>query len=236
MMPDWRIVRWDENNFDVNICPYSSEAYRQKKWAYVSDVARLYALSIQGGVYLDTDFKLYSSLTPFLDCHGFTGFEAYVGDYEEKALPLLDAEGKPIIEDAVIPSCGLLAGIMGSEPDNAFWTECLDAYMSRNVDSGFVIINNLISGIAVKHGFRYHDGKQVLENLIVYPSEVFACEPCRYNENTVALHCGMSHSWLPQTPIERVERWLDCHGLFRPYRLVKHLIRDCSKILNTHKI
>lgn len=225
-MPDWEIMRWDENNFDVNFCPYTTAAYQQKKYAFVSDVARLYALVTHGGVYLDTDFKLFSSIEPYRDCHGFTGFEVYEEDYEEQDLPLLDDEGKPLKKGDVIPCCGLLAGVMGSEPENPFWMECLESYKSRKPESGFVIINNLISILAVEHGFRYLDRRQDLDYLTVYPSEIFACEPCRYNETTtVALHRHASHSWQSPTSRERIERWLDCHGLLRPYMLLIHIVK-----------
>lgn len=56
--PEWKIVEWNESNFDVNYYGYTKEAYSQKKWAFVSDVARLVILSENGGVYLDTDVEL----------------------------------------------------------------------------------------------------------------------------------------------------------------------------------
>ena len=40
-MPDWKIIEWNEDNFDVRMSAYSSEAYEYKKWAFVSDYARL---------------------------------------------------------------------------------------------------------------------------------------------------------------------------------------------------
>lgn len=42
--PDYEIKEWNESNFDLNCCDYVREAYEAKKWAFVSDVARLYAI------------------------------------------------------------------------------------------------------------------------------------------------------------------------------------------------
>ena len=55
-MPDWEYVLWNEDNFDVSSYPYTQEAYDAKKYAFVSDVARLEALKKFGGVYFDVDF------------------------------------------------------------------------------------------------------------------------------------------------------------------------------------
>ncbi len=228
LMPDWEIIRWDESNFPIDFCQYTAEAYHQHKYAFVSDVARLKVLVEHGGVYLDTDFKLYSSLEPFRDCKAFTGFEWYAEDYETQDVPLLDPDGRPTIPGTLIPCCGLLAGIIGSEADNPFIKECLNLYATINPqsDSDFVIINNLISKTAEKHGFCYQNRLQQLNYITVYPSEVFACEPFHYRNETVALHCHTVHSWQQLTKHERFTQWLDCHGLLKPYRL----IRNCIKI------
>ena len=60
--PDWEIVEWNERNWDVNYNLYTKEAYRERKWAFVSDVARLDIIHKQGGIYLDTDVELLASL------------------------------------------------------------------------------------------------------------------------------------------------------------------------------
>lgn len=65
--PDYEIKRWDETNFDLNSCAFVKEAYEAKKWAYVSDYARLKIIYDEGGIYLDTDVELIRSLDEFLD-------------------------------------------------------------------------------------------------------------------------------------------------------------------------
>ena len=74
-MPDWEFVRWDEESFDISSFHYAQEAYEMKKYAFVSDVARLYALDSYGGVYLDTDVLVYKSFEPLLGYRAFAGFE-----------------------------------------------------------------------------------------------------------------------------------------------------------------
>ena len=54
-LPDFKIMEWNESNFDYRKIKYTREAYAVKKYAFVSDVARLYALYEFGGVYFDTD-------------------------------------------------------------------------------------------------------------------------------------------------------------------------------------
>ena len=73
--PDYEIKRWDESNFDIHINQYVQEAYEAKKWAFVSDYARLYLLSEYGGIYMDTDVEIVQNLDRFLVHNAFTGFE-----------------------------------------------------------------------------------------------------------------------------------------------------------------
>ena len=75
-MPDYEILEWNESNFDLNCCPYVSEAYERRKFAFVSDYARGHALMLQGGVYLDTDVEVVGRFDRFLSHRSFWGFEA----------------------------------------------------------------------------------------------------------------------------------------------------------------
>ena len=55
--PDYDIIQWDETNFNINIIPYTSQAYKKKKYAFVSDYARIWILYHYGGIYFDTDVE-----------------------------------------------------------------------------------------------------------------------------------------------------------------------------------
>lgn len=75
--PDYEIVRWDESNFDISGSPlYVKQAYDKKKWAFVSDYVRLWALVNYGGVYMDTDVEVIQPIDRFLRESAFSGFEA----------------------------------------------------------------------------------------------------------------------------------------------------------------
>lgn len=56
--PNYEIIRWDENNFPISEIEYAKEAYEENKMAFVSDVARIYALDKMGGIYFDTDVEV----------------------------------------------------------------------------------------------------------------------------------------------------------------------------------
>ena len=73
--PDYKIVQWNEKNFDVFQNRYTSQAYQAGKWAFISDYARLKILYEHGGIYLDTDVELLKSLDPLLHLEGYMGFE-----------------------------------------------------------------------------------------------------------------------------------------------------------------
>lgn len=58
----YEIIEWNENNFDVHCNQYVEEAYNQKKWAFVSDYARLFIIYNEGGIYFDTDVELIKNI------------------------------------------------------------------------------------------------------------------------------------------------------------------------------
>ena len=75
-MPDWEYKRWDESNFDIASAPvYVRQAYEARKYAFVSDYVRLWALEQYGGVYVDTDVKVLKSYEPLLNDTAFIGLE-----------------------------------------------------------------------------------------------------------------------------------------------------------------
>ena len=75
-MPDWEFKLWSEGNFDISSAPqYVREAYTAKKYAFVSDYVRLWALEQEGGVYLDTDVEVLRSFDSLLNDTAFIGLE-----------------------------------------------------------------------------------------------------------------------------------------------------------------
>ncbi len=74
--PGYEIIEWNEENYDVHKCTYISQAYKMKKWAFVSDYARIDIINEYGGVYLDTDVELIKNIDKLLMNDSFCGFES----------------------------------------------------------------------------------------------------------------------------------------------------------------
>jgi hypothetical protein len=149
---DYQIICWNEENFDIHLNRYVEEAYSAKKFAYVADVARLKALYEYGGIYLDADCKVLKSFDPLLDCHAFTGFGA---DNKE-----------------------LAACTLAFEPHDAFIKECLDSYNSDcfvKADGALNTwsINQRMTEILQKYGFKPNGKKQTVQDIIIYPMSYF---------------------------------------------------------------
>ena len=73
--PDYEIIEWNEENYDVYKNEYLRQAYESGKWAFVSDYARIDIVHQYGGVYLDTDVELLKNIDELLMNDGFCGFE-----------------------------------------------------------------------------------------------------------------------------------------------------------------
>lgn len=74
--PDYRIMRWSEDTFDINSNLYVKEAYEKKKYAFVTDYVRLYAMYNYGGIYMDTDVEMCKNLDSLLRYPAFSGYES----------------------------------------------------------------------------------------------------------------------------------------------------------------
>lgn len=94
-MPEWEYLEINESNFDINYNEYVKEAYKNRMWAYVSDVARLWALYNYGGIYMDTDVEVYKPLDEFLNEEAFTGFEC---EHYPVTATLGARKGNPVIK------------------------------------------------------------------------------------------------------------------------------------------
>ena len=73
--PDYVIKEWNEQNFDVNMIPYTRDAYQAGKYAFVSDVARFKVLYEEGGVYFDTDVEVIKPIDELVERGAFMGWE-----------------------------------------------------------------------------------------------------------------------------------------------------------------
>ncbi len=74
-LPDYKIIRWDESNCNIEECAFVRDAYEAKKWAFVADYFRTKALNEYGGIYFDTDMKVTKNIDNLLKNTTFLGVE-----------------------------------------------------------------------------------------------------------------------------------------------------------------
>ena len=77
LLPDYELREWNEKDLSKVNNKYVEEAYQSKKWAFVSDYFRLYALYNEGGIYFDTDVEVRKSFDEFLNLDFFIGSELF---------------------------------------------------------------------------------------------------------------------------------------------------------------
>ena len=75
LLPDYRIIEWNEDNFDIDKYPYAAYCLEQKRYAFLSDFVRLVVVYEHGGIYFDTDVEVIRRPDHLLDCGAFYGFE-----------------------------------------------------------------------------------------------------------------------------------------------------------------
>lgn len=178
--PNCEIIEWNETNFDLNYNIYVKEAYENKKWAFVSDVVRLYALYNYGGIYMDTDVEVIKPLDEFFDNNGFTGFES---------------------------KNNMITGIMGCKKNNKLFKELLDYYDNRHFikeDGTFDLSTNtvIITNILLKKGYKRNNKYQKKNNLTLYPTDYFCpidfeTKKMNKTKNTATIH-WFNGSWIPK--------------------------------------
>ena len=82
VLPDYEVMLWDTSRFDVNSIPWTKQAFEAKKYAFVADYIRLYAVYNYGGIYLDSDVEAIRPFDDLLDLPYFVGAEAGLGGIE----------------------------------------------------------------------------------------------------------------------------------------------------------
>ncbi|MCQ2076358.1 MAG: hypothetical protein MJZ20_04890 [Bacteroidaceae bacterium] len=127
LMPDYKFMKWDESTFDINLCEYTRQAYAAGKYAFVSDVARCWALYKYGGIYLDTDVQVFQSLDGYRKHGFFTAIEKFPA-FESEGLPYLDSHFKPKDLAINVPYFGVLSAVLGSVESHPLMADMLSYY------------------------------------------------------------------------------------------------------------
>lgn len=177
-LPEYKIMVWNEKSFDLNQNRYVKEAYILKKYAFVSDYVRLWALYHYGGIYMDTDVEVIKPFDDFLDKSVFLSFETSM---------------------VTIATCG-------AEKNNLWIKELLDEYEERKflLPNGAInIVTNLryVTNSCQRHGLIRNEEYQVLDNNVEVFEKEFFCPEVKADgsivitENTVCIH-HYSASWV----------------------------------------
>ncbi len=64
-LPDYTFINWTPDK--IKEISFTKHALLNKKWAFFADYARVYAVSMYGGFYLDCDVMVYKSFNELLD-------------------------------------------------------------------------------------------------------------------------------------------------------------------------
>lgn len=189
--PDYEIRRWDETNFDVFANPYISEAYKRKKYAFVSDYARFKILYENGGIYFDTDVEVVSPFDDILNGGAFMGYEFD---------PIENVKHGDIAPGLVL----------AAESGLAFYKEILELYDNLHFihDDGTENLKTVVqytTELFIKKGLTTKKGIQHISNITIYPEEYFS--PMKWEtreivktEQTLSIH-HFAGSWLPKKHI-----------------------------------
>ncbi len=152
--PDYEIKEWNEDNSPMDV-PWVRDAYKHKKYAFMADYVRFYALYHEGGIYMDTDMLLVKPIDEFLENGLFLGRE----DKYNASM-----------------------GIIGAERENAFNKMCLDFYDDTRFNMvSPPIITRFITPRLFGYGFTEEDTTQHLSNgMVIYKSDCFY--PIHYSQ------------------------------------------------------
>lgn len=181
--PEYEIIQWNETNYDITKNNYVRQAYESKKWAFVTDYARLDILYQYGGIYFDTDVKLIRNIDELLINEAFCTF----GEW---------------------PSINSGSGI-GAIKHHIIIKEMRDNPRSKKnfilQDGSFDLTQNGVyeSKILKKHGLKKDFSIQNIKGMIVYPPDYFAPvsvlgDDAFVTKNTYGVHYCKG-SWVDKT-------------------------------------
>lgn len=182
LCPDYEIIEWNEDNFDVNTNEYTKMCYEQKKYAFLSDYVRLLVVYEHGGLYFDTDVEVVKSFNSFLNYKAFFGFEN--DEYVASGLGFGSEAGSEALNAMIHEYDGLLDGLHGT--------------------TGCPILNTRAFS---KLGFELNGKLQDINSVVLFPKDYF--NPFDDNtgvlsktENTYSIH-WYGKSWMGKRSIFR---------------------------------
>jgi len=197
-LPDYEIKEWNEDNFDVDAIAYTRDAYKEGKYAFVSDYARFWILYHHGGLYFDTDVEIIKGMDDIVERGAFMGCEAD------------DLSGAKVVK--VAP--GLCLGAPAGDP---IYAAILKVYASLSFykSDGSLNLRTIVeytTDTLQQFGFKEITGIQQVGTITIYPSDYF--NPQHYvtkrihiTANTRSIHYGAS-SWSDSSQVVMLKKRL----------------------------
>ena len=205
--PDYKIIKWDETNSDISKYLFAKEAYKEKKWSFVSDVLRLETVYKYGGVYMDTDVELIKPIDSLLSNSAFISFESekFVNSGNILAAEKNNKAVKAMLEKYENHSFYNADGSLNTSPSPEYNTNALLSF-----------------------GLKQNNTYQQLETITVYPTEYF----CPKSLNTGIINItnktyGIHHfdgAWLTEDSRNLNELKQKIHRLFGNGKIAKFAI------------
>ena len=215
-LPDYEITEWNEDNFDINIIPYTKEAYEAKKYAFVSDYVRFWILYKYGGLYFDTDVEVIKPMDDIIARGPFMGCENEVKEGGATAL-------------AVAPGLGL-----GVNPGLSLYKEMLDLYGSLHfmMPDGSLNLTTVVkytTEVLCKYGLKNINAIQFCADIWIYPKEYFCPINYRTNQrfdtdNTHSIH-HYAASWVSKSMAFKTKMY----DIISKYRMLFWLYKKVYK-------
>lgn len=172
ILTDYKFIRWDESNFDINSNEWVKKAIERKNYSLAADVIRCYALLNYGGVYLDTDVELLKSFDPLVEKYDF-----FIG-YET--------------------SCWVGCAILGAKKGHPLIKEVYSRYLQPckdiNNKSNMRCVLNFTASLKRLYGIKL-DGKEkiindngiILKKDFLFPKH-YITKKTKITDNTICIH------------------------------------------------
>ncbi|MCH4183429.1 MAG: glycosyl transferase [Prevotella sp.] len=185
-LPDYELVKWDLKRFPLSKNIWVKQAFESKRYAFAADYIRLYALSTEGGIYLDSDVEVLKSFDNLLDKPYF-----------------ICKENSPQ---------GLEAAIIGAEKGCEWVQKCLEYYdgksfINENGDMSTTVLPAILrETISDSYSLVYIDNpsqiKRSVKEIYVLPSDYFSpknyvTKKLEVTKNTYTIH-HFAGSWQPK--------------------------------------
>jgi len=222
IMPDYKLIHWNANNFDISKHKWVEQAVNHKKWAFAADFIRLWAIYNYGGVYLDADVEVIKSFDTLLSLPYFLGIEQSI---HEPDLPEMST--------------------FGTEPELAWVKDCLDYYENRdfiNEERKFdiTVLPQICRNIfKAKYGILRISGTESFDKerkeIQLLPSDYFC--PKSYTDeltvthNTYSIH-HFASSWRPAGEKQKIQIYFKYKSKFAKFNSWKFFLSIMHPIIS----